>query len=144
MHAHADARHDAVTVARGGKSAIEVEGGPQLRRAFKKLGDRMDDLKDVHESAAQIVASAARPLTPHRTGALADTIRTDRRAAGASVLAGRSRVPYAGVIHFGWPGHNIEPQPFLYEALDSRREEVAAQYEKAVAGLVRRFDREAP
>ena len=105
---------------------------------------RLDDLKDVHASAAELVASAARPLAPVRSGVLMDSIRTDRRAAGASVLAGRSRIPYAGVIHFGWPGHNIEPQPFLYEALDSRREEVAEQYEKAVADLVRKFDREAP
>ena len=131
-------------MARGGRSAIQVEGGPQLRRAFKKFDGRLDDLKELHESAADIVASAARPLTPHRSGVLADSIRTDRRAAGASVLAGRSRIPYAGVIHFGWPQHNIEPQPFLYEALDSRREEVAAKYEKGVAALVRTFDREAP
>ncbi len=131
-------------MARGGKAAVQVEGGPQLRKAFKKMGDRLDDLKDVHAAAGEIVASEARSIVPVRSGVLADSIRTDRRAAGASVLAGRSRVPYAGVIHFGWPAHNIEPQPFLYEALDRRRDEVADQYERAVDDLVRKFDREAP
>src|SRR6186997_2623054 len=131
-------------MARGGRAAVQVVGGPQLRRAFKKMEGRLDDLKDVHASAAELVAHEARAIVPFRSGALFDTIRSDRRAAGASVLAGRSRIPYAGVIHFGWPGHNIEPQPFLYEALDHRRDDVAAQYEKAVADLVRKFDREAP
>ena len=37
---------------------------------------------------------------------------------------GKKKVPYAGPIHFGWGRRNIHPQPFLYEALDKRRDEV--------------------
>jgi hypothetical protein len=128
----------------GGKAGVEVEGAKELRKALKRMDGRLDDLKDTHKAAAEIVAAAARPLVPVRTGALLSSLRTDRRASGASVLAGRSRIPYAGVIHFGWPGHNIEPQPFLYEALDARREEVAEAYDRKIGELVRRLDREAP
>ncbi len=51
---------------------------------------------------------------------------------------------YAGVIHFGWPRHNIEPQPFLYDALDKRFDEVVRVYEKRITDLVHKLDRETP
>ena len=130
---------------KGGRAGVEVEGGPQLRRAFRKLGDRADDLRDVHRDAAKIVEQEAESLVPVLSGALRDTIRTSRTRSGSGVLAGgRSLVPYAGPIHFGWRARNIEPQPFLYDALDKRRDEVVARYSEGVATLVRRFDAEAP
>lgn len=128
-----------------GKPAITVEGGPQLRRAFKRLGDRADDLKDANQRAGEIVKSRASELVPRLDGDLAGTIRTDRRKTGASVLAGgRGGVVYAGPIHFGWAQHNIEPQPFLYDALADKRAEVIATYTLAIDELVIRFDVEAP
>jgi hypothetical protein len=131
-------------MARGGRAAVEVEGGPQLRRAFKRMEGRTEDLKDAHAAAGEIVAAEARTIVPVVSGRLMNDIRSSRAVGGASVLAGRSRVPYAGPIHFGWTARNIEPQPFLYEALDDRRDEVVERYEKEIASLVRKFDREAP
>ena len=130
---------------KGGAAAIQVEGGPQLRRAFKKAGQRADDLSAANGRAAEIVERAAEGLVPFVTGLLRDTIRTARNARSSSVLAGgKSGVPYAGPIHFGWRARNIEPQPFLYDALDERRSEVAATYAAEAATIVRRFDAEAP
>ncbi len=71
-------------------------------------------------------------------------MRTWARSGRAAVAAGKRRTPYAGVIHFGWPKHNIEPQPFLYKALDRRYDEVVAIYEKRLDDLVKRLDRETP
>ena len=131
--------------AKGGRAAVEVEGGPQLRRAFRKAGDRADDLKAVHADAAGIVEAEAETLVPVLSGALRDTIRTSRTKSGASVLAGRgTTVPYAGPIHFGWRIRNIEPQPFLYDALDKRKGEVLKRYTEGIDSIVRRFDMEAP
>ena len=127
-----------------GKPAVQVTGAKELRRALKTMDHRLDDLKDVHSDAGELVASRARQLVPYLSGALGESIRTDRRATGASVLAGRSRIPYAGPIHFGWPGHNIEPQPFLYEALEDRREDVANLYALGIEVLVEKLDRETP
>lgn len=130
---------------KGGRAAVEVEGGPELRRAFRKYGDRVDDLKDVHRDAAGIVEAEAETLVPVLTGTLRDTIRTSGTRSGAAVIAGRNRtVPYAGPIHFGWRVRNIEPQPFLYDALDRRRGEVIQRYQEGVDELIHRFDREAP
>ena len=130
--------------AKGGRAGIEVEGGPELRRAFRKMGERTD-MRPAHREAARIVEDRAESIVPRMTGRLAATIRTLARQTGASVVAGgNSMVPYAGPIHFGWHRHNIEPQPFLYDALDDRREEVRERYAEEVARLVRRFDKEAP
>lgn len=108
------------------------------------MDGRLDDLKDVHQTAAEPVLGEARSLVPVVTGTLRDTLRLDRRAAGASIIAGRNRIPYAGVIHFGWPARNIEPQPFLYDALDARQTEVAAAYAVHVKRLRDQLDRETP
>lgn len=130
---------------KGGRAAVEVEGGPQLRRAFRRLDDRLDDLSALHQEVAELVEDRAEDLVPVASGRLRDTIRTSRRKTGASVLAGgRSLVPYAGPIHFGWRARNIEPQPFLYDALDDRRGEVIERYQDGIGALVRRFDAEAP
>lgn len=124
--------------------AVVVEGGPQLRRALRRMGDGLDDLKDAHHDAGELVADEARAIVPVDEGALQGSIRANRRANGADVLAGSARVPYAGPIHFGWAAHGIEPDPFLYDALDRRRDAVRDAYDKGVSDLVRRFDREAP
>ena len=60
------------------------------------------------------------------------------------MLAGRKAVPYAGPIHFGWPARNIEPQPFLYDALDDKADEVAHLYGLGIEVLVDKLDRETP
>lgn len=130
---------------KGGRAAVEVEGAKELRKAFANLDDRLDDLSDVNADAARIVEHEAESLVPVLTGRLRETIRTSRTKRSSAVLAGgRSLVPYAGPIHFGWRARNIEPQPFLYDALDHRRDEVVRRYEDGIDALVHRFDREAP
>lgn len=131
-------------MAKGGRAGIEIVGARELRSGLRKLGDRADDLKDVHQDAGELVAGTARELVDVVSGDLRDTIRTDRRKSGASVIAGRASVPYAGVNHFGWPARNIEPDPFLYDALDQRRDEVVDRYRRGVDELVRKFEIETP
>ena len=127
----------------GTKPGIEVEGGPQLRRAFRKLGDRAGDLKALHADVAQPVLDSAEQGVPVVSGRLRRTLRKSARKTGASIEAGRG-IPYEGPIHFGWRARNIEPQPFLYDALDDRRSEVARKYDEGIGRLVMRFDAEAP
>ena len=47
-------------------------------------------------------------------------------------------MPYAGPMHFGWRARAIDPNPFLYDALDERRDEVVAAYEKQTADLLKK------
>ena len=132
-------------MATGGRAGVEVEGGPQIRRAFKKLGDRAEDLTPIHSEIGEIVEDRAVDLVPVVTGRLRETIRSKATKTRARIEAGgRSIPPYAGPIHFGWRARNIEPQPFLYDALDDRRRQVAETYSDGVADMVKRFEAEAP
>lgn len=126
------------------KPAVHVRGLKELRRAVAKLDEGVHDLTEVGRSAAEIVLGEARTLVPRESGDLGRSMRTWARSGRSAVAAGKRAVPYAGVIHFGWPAHNIKPQPFLYKALDRRHDEVVAVYEERMAELVRRLDRETP
>ena len=126
------------------KPAVDVEGGRQLRRKFKEAGDDMADLKKLHERLADDVAGTAKTKVPVRTGRLRDSIRGSGTKTAARVrvgntrLSGPSAVPYAKPIHFGWTARNIKPQPFIYEALDERRQEVIDAYNDEVRQIIRR------
>jgi hypothetical protein len=76
---------------------------------------------------------------PRRSGLLESSIRSSGQASGGVVRSGSVGVPYAGPIHFGWPGHNIEPQPYLYDALDDRASQVVDVYEQRVNGLIKTY-----
>lgn len=93
---------------------VEVIGARQLRATLKRAGDDLSDLKDVHGQISRLVIGATR--APRRTGRLAGSVRGSGTKTQAVVRAGRASVPYAGVIHYGWPGHHIAPNPFLIEA----------------------------
>ena len=117
---------------------VEVEGLRDLRRSLREAGIGYGELKEAGLAAAGIVANEAGTLVPVLSGRLAATIRAAGQAKGAVVRAGKKAVPYAGVIHFGWAAHGIEPDPFLYDALDNRRGEVVEAYQRDVDRISRR------
>lgn len=125
-----------------GKPRIQVTGAKELRRALKRMDNDASDLRGVNLDAAKIVAGRARDIVPRLSGTLENSIRALASKSSGSVAAGKARIPYAGVIHFGWPAHNIEPQPFLYDALDQRATQVVQLYEQRIAELVVRVGRE--
>lgn len=118
---------------------IKVDGARELRRALKQFEGGIADLKAAHADAAAVVEDRAEELVPRLTGLLEGSIRSSGQASSGIVRAGTASVPYAGPIHFGWPGHNIEPQPFLYDALDDRTTQVIESYERHVDGLIDRY-----
>ncbi len=126
------------------KPAIRIEGGRELRRAFREIDDDMSDLKDLHKRLADDIAGTAKTKVPVRSGRLKRSIRGSGTKTAARVRAGNNQknfrhgVPYAGPIHFGWAERGIRPQPFMYEALDNRRQEVVDRYNAEVRSIIRR------
>lgn len=98
------------------RPVVQVRGARELRRSLRKAGADMTEVKALHAEVGGIVAGAARPATPHRSGRLAGTVRSSGTNTASIVRAGRASVPYAGPIHYGWPRRNIEPQPWLVNA----------------------------
>lgn len=110
-------------------TTVTIDGLNQLRRALKSLDpEAKEGFKQAGFASANIVADTARTLVPVITGNLRDTIRAALIESGGKVRAGVKAVPYAGPIHFGWGRRNITPQPFLYSAIDSRKQEVLDTY----------------
>jgi len=132
--------------------------------------DAVDDIKKVHQATARIVEQAAKPKVPvssgtssvvsgtpywtgtrtRNSGALKGTLRSSGTARGGFVRAGKKLVPWAGPVHFGWPnrpnpakgwrGGPIAPNPFMYEALDERRGEVADAFARYIDDIRRKRD----
>ena len=126
---------------RNNKLDIQVEGLKELRKALKTLeGEGKDSLKAeikaTNKAAADIVAASARLGVPVKSGRLRDSIRTSGTIRAGVVRAGKSKVPYAAPIHFGWPKRHIAPKPFLYEARDKRAGEVVELYVQRVEKLL--------
>ena len=108
---------------------VEVIGLNRFVRQLKQLEpDLLDELKSANKDLASSVESEARGLVPTRSGNLASSLRSTGTARSGVVRAGKARVPYAGPIHFGWARRNIAPNPFLWTALDRRRDEVERRY----------------
>lgn len=107
-----------------------------------EFADRCMDVDDTFTDAmtpaaraiGRVVAAAARARAPVLTGQLRGTIRAtlaDRTTGGV-----QWGTPYGGVIHFGWPGHNIAPHPFATDAADATRSQWAAIVNRAVMATV--------
>lgn len=125
--------------------AVRIEGLKEVRSAIRAISDEMDrngakaELRVMNLHAAEVVKQKADSLVPRRSGQLAKTVRAAGTQKSARVRAGYQRVPYAGPIHFGWPARGIRPQPFLYDALDSRRTQVVEVYERGIDRLIRDY-----
>jgi hypothetical protein len=118
--------------------SIKVEGLKKLRAELKAIDNALPrELNAAGRTAAELVAGTARGIAPVLTGRLAATIKSGAGAANAFVKAGGT-LPYGPPIHWGWARHNIAPNPFLYHALDERREEVIATYAKSLEDLIDR------
>ena len=120
---------------------VEIVGLRETQKALKALGDATKkELKPTHLKAAQIVVNGALRIAPVRTGALAASIRAAATMTSGKVRVGSAKVPYAGAIHFGWPARHIQPQPFIYDSLDGRRDAVANLYAERITQLVKKYD----
>jgi len=127
-----------------GKPAVQVTGAKELRRALQRMGNDATDLRAINLAAAKEVGDEAQHRAPHLSGALVHSVRPTATKQSGKVAAGKKTVPYAGVIHFGWPRHNIKPHPFLFDALDDKRQAVADKYAERVDALVVRVGKETP
>lgn len=115
---------------------VRVTGLAETIRALDHVADDLQaDVKQLFFVAAAMVAGRVRP--PHRSGALAASVKATRTARGASVKAGGARVPYAPIIEFGWRRRNIVPQPFMARAFAGARDDVTRLLE---TGFSRLFD----
>lgn len=117
-----------------GDVRLRIEGLGKTLRAATAAGADAEDMKSLMHTLGMLVVRAARP--PRDSGDLTGTLRAGRGKTKAVVRAGGARAPYAGVIHYGWPAHHIEPHPFLTEALAATRPQILDQLDKGLGDLL--------
>ena len=129
------------------RDAIKVEGLSKVQRDLRKLSTDALDLNkteflETNKQVAEIVINETKKYVPILSGALAAAIRNASTKKSAKIRVGNVGVQYAGPIHFGWPSRSIRPNPFIYDAIDSRREEVRDRYDNLVEHLIKKYDLE--
>ena len=107
---------------------FKIEGLSTLVRTMKRAGVDIQELKDAHHKAGQIVATEAAHRAPRVSGKLAGSVKSARQARRARITAGRAAVPYAAPIHWGWPARGIEANPFVSEAAQATESRWLDQY----------------
>jgi hypothetical protein len=120
---------------------IRVTGLRELRSELKRLENKREWLREFKQAgrgAAAIAADEARRRVPVDSGELLNSIRPGSTQTRAYIAAGNSRVPYAGVIEWGWPARHIHPQPYLVPAALAKHDQIATFYLEAVDRLQRR------
>lgn len=121
---------------RNGGTRVRIDGLNRVVRKINAAGADAEDMRDLMHDLGNIVIDGARvPIGP--TGRLSANVRSGRGKTKAVVRAGGARVPYAGVIHYGWPARGIAPQPFLTDALAARHAQVFSALDAGIDELLR-------
>src|SRR5262245_61710798 len=102
---------------------VEVEGLTTFESTLNHAADSLDEIAPAE--AGRLVQSRASSLAPKMTGALSRSIQATTE--GNEVVVGSGLV-YAGVQESGWPGHNIEAQPYLRPGLEQSTDQVLNAY----------------
>lgn len=117
------------------QAAVKLYGYTGLRKSLMALSkDTAPVFREAHRSAADKVLDAARPKSPHRSGALASSLKSSSTKNRATVRVGSPSVPYGAPIHWGWPsrpnpekgwrGGPIAANPWVWDAAVDLTEEI--------------------
>lgn len=117
---------------------VRVEGLNKFVRTMRQAGADMNDLKQANKQVADFVLPYALALTPIDQidgGDLLHTGRASGTAREAIIRFGNKAVPYAGVVHYGYPSGGAKQQaaqPWLAEAASATESQWIEIYWEAV------------
>lgn len=103
-------------MARREQISVSINGLNAVTRDLLAMGLEVEDLKGAFSEIARFGAIVAARHAPRRTGRLAGDIRGNRARNKATITAGRSSLPYAGPINYGWAARGIQPSGFMQKA----------------------------
>ncbi|EEH64391.1 putative phage protein, HK97 gp10 family [Gleimia coleocanis DSM 15436] len=115
---------------------VKTAGIRALSRDAARVGVDAKDLTQLNKRLAAPIASRAQQLAPVKSGKLRRGIKPSRSKLAVRVTVGGNRLPYAGVRHYGLPGH--EMPLWLSRAETQLREKTFAGYAKGIEELLAR------
>lgn len=105
---------------------VRLRGVGRLQRTLGHAIKELEDMAHANQEAASVIAAAASTRAPRVTGALASSLAARRTKARGEVT---SSVPYAIVINYGYPPHNISPSGFIERAADETQDQWVGVYD---------------
>lgn len=117
-------------------TAVHIEGLNRFIQTCKAAGVDMSEFAEASRNTASIVTFGAMSRAPKRSGNLAASIRSGKGKNRVVVYAGGASVPYAGPIHWGWPGHGISDNPFILNAMRESEPVWTGYYERELEKIV--------
>ena len=128
-----------------GDYRIRVTGLRELVRNMERAGVEAQDIKEIMFGAGEIVAKRAEQLAPVRTGRLVGNIRVGKAKNKASIKVGSARVPYARFVYFGKydqakGGLYAKANPFIFDAVKEKRQQVFDKIELGIQNLLEKND----
>lgn len=120
--------------------SIEVEGLKELRKKLRQVKDSAlnDEMKAIHVALAAEITRRALPRVPVDSGALKASVRSSGTVRDAVGRVGKKAVPYAPIIHWGWPKRGIPRRQFLRDAAEVLERDIVDRYDDAVASMLER------
>lgn len=118
---------------------FKVEGLSQTVRDLQALGLEVEDLRAAFSKIASEGAAVAARHAPVVSGRLRGSIRGNKAKSKAVVAAGsKAKVPYAGVINYGWPRRNITASGFMQKADAEMRPQAIEMLEDEINKQIRK------
>lgn len=115
----------------------QVTGAAELRKTLHAAGADLADLTAVNKRVGDVVATAARPRVPVRSGRLVGSLHPTVTAGKVTVS---SSLRYAGPLHWGWPAHHVSANPFLSDAATSTEQAWVDLYFREVQDIVNQVE----
>lgn len=118
---------------------VTVKGLKETIRTLEKFGVEVADLKAAFRKIGDNVTNDAKRRVPKVSGALSASIKPSNTKNKSIVRAGSARVPYAGVIQYGWPARNISASNYLTDAVEAKEHETVNILESEIRSLIQRY-----
>ena len=119
---------------------VDVKGVDVLTAVLLKFSDDIKKLNGFGPEIGKLIANNASALAPNRTGALAASIGSVVTKDGVQVYAGSEKVPYAGVIEYGWPAKGKQAKPYLMPAVKNNLEAIIKKYEDGISDRIKKYN----
>jgi phage gpG-like protein len=119
---------------------ISIQGVKEVTDSLNKLARDLESNIELNKELSTTLSQKASALAPRLTGELASSVVGNPSAEKAQILAGSEAVPYAGVIEYGWPGRNIQAQPYLNPAVNNNMGYIIEKYNDSIQKAIKQYD----
>ena len=119
---------------------VTISGVNEVNSSLKKLASTLENNLSFNKELSSDLAKKASAVAPRLTGALASSVEGNGTQRKVQILAGSAAVPYAGVIEYGWPQHNIEARPYLRPTVQKNMNYIIAKYEDDIKANIKKYN----